>query len=398
MKYFNIASDFKRETIDEYYRLNNTYKDSKLIETYGSITIGNTCEGGRVYNDIPKVDIKALKSYIEYSKSKGIDFNYSLNGSCMGNKEFTKKGAEGVIKFLVQLYGAGVRKLTIALPSIMDMVKLTGLDFEIKVSIICQITNVNKAMAYKSAGVDRIVVDESLNRDFVTLKRIREAFGEKVEIIANSLCYKECTYRMFHYNQTAHDSVDKIETSIITYYNHKCMLKRAERVGNFFKLCWVRPEDIKYYTGIGIKYFKLQGRHTALKGNPARTLEAYFKETYDGNLIDLLELFGSPYAFKINLDNKKLEGYIKPFYEVPGFCKRDCDKCGYCELFAKRNIDYENAKEINNMAKEFYSKYDEYMDMIKPISNKAGDGKENEYSQGEMLLKTKHMNCDFDLE
>ncbi len=46
MKYFSIPADFKKETIDEYLRLNNTYKDCKVLETYGNLSIGNMLESG----------------------------------------------------------------------------------------------------------------------------------------------------------------------------------------------------------------------------------------------------------------------------------------------------------------------------------------------------------------
>lgn len=367
MKYFNIAADFKKETIDGYDRLNQTYTDSRIIETYGNITVGNHFEGGRVMADIPKIDLEALQSYIAYSRSKGIDFNYSLNGSCMGNREFTEVGANELYRFLTRLHQAGVTRLTVSIPSVMELVKSMNLGFEIKVSIICQITNANKAISYKNTGVDRLVVDESLNRDFEKLRQVREAFGEKTEIIANSMCYKDCTFRMFHYNQTAHDSVNNHIESINTYYNHRCMLKRAEEPGNFLKLCWVRPEDLKHYVKIGIQYFKIQGRHTAFKGDPVRAAEAYCKESYEGNLIDLMELFSTPYAFKINLDNRKLEGYLQPFIDNPHFCKRYCAKCGYCDAFARKHLDYGAAQEINQLAVRFYHDYDQFSDMLRQL-------------------------------
>ncbi|HEX3045914.1 MAG TPA: hypothetical protein VHY08_14245, partial [Bacillota bacterium] len=64
MNYFNIAADFKKETIDGYDRLNRTYPDSKIIETYGNITLGNQFTGGRVFDDIPKIDMKAFTDYL----------------------------------------------------------------------------------------------------------------------------------------------------------------------------------------------------------------------------------------------------------------------------------------------------------------------------------------------
>ncbi|MEF2965788.1 U32 family peptidase [Paenibacillus sp. M1] len=364
MKYYTVAADFKKETIDGYAKLNANYKDSKVLETYGQATIGGILEGGRVLDDIPAISFKELQDYIEYSNSKGIGFNYSLNGSCMGNKEFTEDGVKEIKGFLYKLYDIGVRGLTVALPSLIEIIKSTGLDFEIKASIITKIDNVNKALFYKSMGCERIVTDESLNRSFKDLKNIRQAYGEKVEIIINSLCHKDCAYRMFHYNQTAHDSVDKMTHSINTFYNHRCMLKRAENVGEVFKLCWVRPEDIKLYEEIGITYYKVQGRHTVSGGDPIRALECYFKQSFDGNLIDLLELFNSPYNFKFNLDNKKLDGFIKPFKEVDNFCKRNCYSCGYCERFAQKNLDYDEAVQINKLATEFYENCDEFKNLI----------------------------------
>lgn len=367
MKYFNIAADFKKETIDAYARLNETYQDSKVIETYGNLTIGNTFEGGRLYDDIPKVDIHTLKSYIDYSQSRGIDFNYTLNGACMGNREFTKAGIIELKEFLIKLYRAGVRRLTIALPSVITLVKSMRLDFEVKASVICQITNANKALSFKRAGADRIVIDESLNRDFSSLRDIREAFGEKAEIIINSVCYKDCIYRIFHYNQIAHCSVNNAPESIISFYNNKCMLKRAEEVGNYLKMCWVRPEDIQYYHEIGINYYKLQGRHTVLQGDPVRAIETYFKQSYDGDLIDLLNFFIPNYKLKVGLDNQKLDGYIKPFFETPGFCKEDCKRCGYCDAFAKNGINYERINRINMIANKYVTEYDQFTNLLKSI-------------------------------
>ena len=93
---------------------------------------------------------------------------------------------------------------------------------------------------------------------------------------------------------------------------------------------------MQYYEAIGIHFFKIQGRHTVVQGDPVRAVESFFKRSYDGNLIDLLELFNSPYTFKNSLDNKKLDGFLKPFAEHPGFCKNNCDKCGYCSCFAEK--------------------------------------------------------------
>ncbi len=285
----------------------------------------------------------------------------------MHNREFTEEGVLQIKKFMSKLYEIGVRNLTICLPSLMEIVQSMNYDFNIKVSVICSITNANKARVYKNIGAERIVVDESLNKDFAALKRIRDAFGEKVEVIINTICHKDCTYRMFHYNQIAGDSVQVSSEASVNYYSHRCLLRRYSDITNLLKLSWVRPEDLKYYTSIGINYFKFQGRQAVLSGEPVRAVEHYFKEEYDGDLMELLNMFAQLSSFKVAVDNKKLDGFIKPFYEKENFCKNDCLKCNYCETFSKKCIDYDQANEVIELAKDFYGKYDSFTTMIESI-------------------------------
>lgn len=367
MKYFNIPADFKTETIDRYDELAQKYTDSKVVETYGQITLGNRIGSGRAYDLIPKIDINELERYIAYSKKKNIGFNYTLNTTCMGNKEFSKEGVREIIEFLDELHEAGVRSLTVTLPSMIEIIRLRNYDFEIKASTVCQIINANKAMSYKKMGVDKIVIDESINRDFEALKHIRNAFGEKVEVITNVICHKNCIYEMFHHNQTSHDAGINSDESSATYYSHRCMMKRCESPENIMKLAWIRPEDLKYYTEIGINYFKLQGRQAVIKGDPVKATKCYFDEAYDGNLMELLDMFSPTNSFMVFINNKELDGFIKPFYENPGFCKNDCTICNYCNSFAKKHISMENVQEVFNMANDFFGKYDHFINIVKEI-------------------------------
>ncbi len=41
--------------------------------------------------------------------------------------------------------------------------------------------------------------------------------------------------------------------------------------------------------------------------------------------MELLDSFSPTNNFKIHMDNKKLDGFIKPFVEKDNFCKNDCD-------------------------------------------------------------------------
>jgi collagenase-like PrtC family protease len=378
MNHYSLPADFKKETIDKYYQLNQKYEGSKVSETYGNITVGNFFGSGRSADLLPEIDIDALGEYVAYSQQKRIDFNYTINASHLQNKEFTRKGMLEILNFLGKLHRAGIRSITVALPSLMEIVKASKYDFSIKASVICQITNVNRAMVFKNMGIERMVVDESINRQFYELKRIREAFGDKIEVIINSICFKNCTSRMFHYNQISTDSVKVTNEASANYYTHRCLLKRFENKGNLLKLTWIRPEDIKYYTGIGINYFKFQGRHTVVKGDPARALECYFEESYDGDLLELLDMFNPTSHFRVKIDNKRLEGFLDPYFRKENFCNNDCTHCNYCESFAEKCIDSKELEDIHTNANEFFGQYDKFKQLLDSVTAENEDIKKED--------------------
>jgi len=364
MQYFSVPADFNEETIDKYFKLNSKYKNKCVKETYGQITTDNKLSSGRL--SVPKVNFDKLERYVKYSKKKGIDFSYTLNGLSMNNMEFTKDGIEDIVSFLHKIYNLGIRNLTVAMPSLIELIISTNLNFNIKASTICQITNSNKADNYKRLGVNRIVVDESINRKFNNLKDIRNSFGENVEIIVNSICNKDCIYRMFHYNQIANDYPRVKSNAGIKYYPNRCMLWRYNNISNILKLAWIRPEDIKYYSDIGINFFKIQGRQLVLVGNPVRTIECYFKESFDGNLFELLNLFTPNFQNDIFIDNKKLDGFIIPFVKGK-LCNSNCNECSYCVEKAN-SIGLQKQYKLKNIINDYISKHDDFTKMVKFIS------------------------------
>lgn len=364
MNYYSLPADYKFETIDKFVDLNNTYENSKVLETYGNITLGQTIESGRPIDMLPKIDLMNLNKYVAYSKKQGIGFNYTLNASHMNNKEFTEEGVKNILNFIEQLHLIGVNSLTVTLPSVFEIIKATKHNFEIKISVICAINNANKAIAYKNLGAKRIVVDESINRNFKQLRNIVNAFGDKVEVIVNQVCNKNCIYRIFHYNQISSDSIKILNKTSVDYYSHRCLLQRYNHVSNILKMTWIRPEDIKFYNNIGINHFKLQGRQLVHKGDIVKTVEYYFKESFEGNLMDLIYIFNPTNRSEITVNNKKLDGFIKPFYENKHFCNNFCDSCKYCENFAKKCINEIEAKEAHSLAKGLCDTNDQLKNLI----------------------------------
>ena len=364
----SVPADFKNDTLNEYKRLNQQYSDSKVYETYGEITIDNKFGSGRAADLLPKVDIQKLRVYIDYSHQVGIKFNYTFNTTCLGNFELTEQGQEEIAEFFCLLEQLGIDSITVSIPALMELIHNLGYKFEVKASTLCNIINANKAKAIKQMGCSRIVVDESINRDFRQLKNIVGILSDEVELIVNVICNKNCIYRMFHQNQVSHDYDPSIKSH--TYYSHRCMMKRIGLIENLFLMNWIRPEDIHYYESIGISHFKLQGRQAVLTGNPVKAVKSYMSRNYNGNLLELLDLFSPTNSFMSYIDNKKIGNFIERFYENPDFCQNNCIACGYCKSIALKVLDVNKTNELNRKASLFYQQYDPFFQTIKKIKAK----------------------------
>lgn len=391
MNYYSLPSDFKKETIDEYVKLNDRYSQSKINETYGQITEGIFTGSGRSFKLLPKIDLHQLEDYVSYSQLKGIKFNYTLNAACLGNTEFSEKGMMDLKIFLLSLNNINIKSFTLALPSLMEFVKIIIPDSEIKVSAISNIISPDNALFYKNLGVQRIVPNTDINRDFKQLESISQSFGQGVEIIVNSVCFKNCPYKIFHYNHESHSNNENQDVD--NYYFQRCTMQKAGDLKNVIRLNWIRPEDISLYEEIGIRYFKIQGRNNVYTGDPCRTVEAYFKKDYNGNLYDLLTLFSPINSYHPNIDNKKLDGFVKRFKSDRNFCKNICSNCNYCDSFAQKSMDYELSKELNESTLELYYAIDDFKKLANKVKVKVKVKEEKKIIEATIIKKeTKDFN------
>ncbi len=371
MNKFSVPADFNVETLNAYNRLNEQY-DDYIHETYGQLNFEKNILGsGRSADKLPYVNKKQLEKYISYSESKNIDFNYVLNTTCLSNQDFTRDGIKNIIKFLKYLHDVGVKSITVCLPSLIELIRESGLPFKIKASTVCSITNSDKARSYLSMNVDRIVVDESINRNFCELKNILHVTS-KVEMIVNVVCYKNCIYRPFHHNQMSHDY--ECNKSSANFYSHRCIMKRIEKPENILKMPFIRPEDLHYYEEIGIHYYKIQGRQAVAKGDIVKTVISYLNKSYEGDLLDLLDCFSPTNSFRVKIDNRKLDRFIEPFLDN-NFCNDNCETCLYCNKYFNDNLSFDESMKVNKLAMKYYQSTDDYKQMIKSIMESTYDKK-----------------------
>lgn len=349
MKIFSVPADFSEETINTYSELNQKYPDAYIGETYGQITKDYMHMSGRAAKSLPQIGMKELEKFVNISLKRGIKFNYTLNAACFGNYEFTDNGIREIERLLKDLNDIGVSNMTLSTPSVIELVKRFAPNMDIKVSAICQIDSIMKMEHYLSLGVERYVVEPSIVREFDILKNMVKKSDGKMEIIINDKCMKNCPYKIFHYNQTAHDNDERAES----YYFMNCGMRKSHNLQWYLNLNWVRPEDIHLYEELGIKYYKVEGREFVLKGDVVRLLEAYIKESFDGNLLELLHIF-APYDTEHQpyIDNKSLDGFVDAFYNNKVHCKQMCDSCGHCKRFMQKSYNFPDG--LGNIAYDFY--------------------------------------------
>lgn len=368
IKFFSIPADFSLDNLHKIHDLNQKYEDSFVDELYGQITDAPILESGRVTSTIPQVTFKELEQYVKECNKYKIKFNYTLNPSCMGNFEFTNIGIKTIIGFIKKLREIGIVDITVTIPALMELIQSVSKDFKIKASAICEIINPTKAIFYQNIGVDKIVLDPDITRNFGVLKNIRKVFKGKIEIIANNVCLKNCPYKKFHYNHDSH-CIEKDPNIILDYYTNRCSLQKASNFENPIKLNWIRPEDLSFYTDIGIQYFKIQGRQNIIKGDIIRTLEAYMSMNYEGNLFDLITIFAQYNSFQVYIDNKKLKGFLRPFATGKLTCEDICEECRYCYNYMSRSTFIDDAKIKNENCQKFFQDYDKYKITINQLSS-----------------------------
>jgi collagenase-like PrtC family protease len=332
---------------------------SRVLEIYGKLS-SDPVGGGRPSFMLPHIDKSKVKDYILNVHEYGLKFNYLLNATCLGNIEWSVRGQKSLRSFLDWLSAIGVDTVTVSIPYLMELAKKHYPHFKTKVSVCAQVSDPFQARYWESLGADEIALSPwRLNRDFETLKVIRQAVKCGLQIYANTRCLRGCPFVQYHYSSHSHSSRTGDKESTINYCKFSCNYLLLEQPWRLIASSWIRPEDLHYYEEIGINTVKLSERGMTTE-QILRIVSAYTKERYEGNLMELLCVIPgkrlalgkkrrvkvSPLSALLNqmldsdptfLDNSKLDGFLKFF--VNGKCRGvNCDGCGYCQSIADKAL------------------------------------------------------------
>ncbi len=360
-------------------------KGTCVEEVYGKLP-SDVIGGVRPAFLLPQISREEAEDHVRCVKEKGIRFNYLINTMCLNNIHYSRDGYRAIVELLEWISSIGVDVVTVGFPYMIRLVQEVLPGMKIKASSVCRINSVSRARQYEDFGVDEIIIDENINRDFDTLTAIRKALRCELELIANPCCLHDCPHQLEHVAHDGHASQDHSMNNYcylqFPYYN--CTMKKFTDPVEIIKARWIRPEDLEVYEAMGYQKFKIVERFKRTEVL-ASTVAAYAQRRFDGNLIDILtltnpdvylkpdmEYFNKPehvnvpmiaqvgglmdFALRdfIYIDNRKLDGFIE-FFQKNGSCRnRDCSQCGYCQKVFEKSTRFD-ADEAQMRRKGFES-------------------------------------------
>jgi collagenase-like PrtC family protease len=287
----------------------------------------------------PAMDFNEFKRVVDRIHESGIRANLLLNSICEGSDWYSSGALKLTMDYLKRVHEEhGVEGVTIANPLYIREVRKRFPALEISASVLGDIDCVQKAVIFKRAGADVITPDVNINRNLTLLRKIKDAAGTEIKLMANEGCLHRCAFRKFHFNYISHKSrnPDKGMKSEDNVFSLNCLQMSKSDLSQIFKSCWIRPEDAGNYGQI-TGYFKIVGR-TSSKSMLVRSVKAYLQESWDGDLLELMagNLYSLGMSYFIHLDNKILDeiGFFKKVVS----CDKECIDCAYCEELAARLI------------------------------------------------------------
>ncbi|QXE90855.1 U32 family peptidase [Geomonas subterranea] len=374
---FSVATNFEADLLP-------ALEGYPVAELFGKLP-ADSVGGGRASFMLAPLSKARFRAHVQEAARRGIGFNYLVNPACMDNREFIRKGQAELERLLAFVEECGVTSVTVSLPFLLPIIKKRHPRLKVRVGVYARVDCVAKARFWEDLGADCITLESiAVNRDFPMLGSIRQAVGLELQLIANSNCLIFCPLSGQHMVNLSHAS-QKGHASrgfMIDYCALKCSALKLADPSHYLRSEFIRPEDMKVYTGLGFNSFKILER-----GAPtdvlARRVRAYAEGRFDGNLLDLIQPYGyktsSPkggrlldfqrfarFFFRpmavsqtgllrlkrlaekrgllaglpwdpVFIDNRLLDGFLDGMREID--CRSgDCSRCGYCERWSREAV------------------------------------------------------------
>lgn len=366
-------------------------KGYPVVELFGKLR-EDAVGGGRAPYQLARVSRKRLADHVRQARLAGIEFNYLLNASCLGNREMTRAGQREIEELAGWLCGIGVASVTVSSPYLLTLIKTRYPGLKVRVSVFGGVDRVRKAQMWEELGADCIVLDSILvNRELGVLERIRKRVRCDLALLVNNNCLSGCALSPMHMNALSHagQSWNGNRGFFIDWCFLRCTEMKLRDPVNYLRSEWIRPEDLHVYEDLGYDLFKIAERDIPTPLMVTR-VRAYAGRRYDGNLLDLVQ----PYAFQgveqndryyrrgpawilrfllrpflvnparmmllkrvadlrhmtrpltgeapVHIDNRALDGFLDRFRES-GCRDVECEECRWCHDFVRKAVRIDEA-------------------------------------------------------
>jgi collagenase-like PrtC family protease len=371
-------------------------REYPVREVYGRLP-RDPVGGGRAAYCASLLGPRRLAEYVAAVNRHGMTFDYVLNASCLGNREWSRGWQRRLAKFAGWLVEIGVRTVTVSTPYLLERIKRLQPGLQVRVGIYAQVDTPRRARFWEELGADSIVLESfSINRDFARLAAIRKAVRCDLHLVVNHICLPNCPIQPYHQSGCSHSSAEPGRL-FVDYCFLRCSRRRLLDPASFVRSQWIRPEDLHVYEAMGFQHFKLLERDIP-SGELIKRVRAYAERRWDGNLAELLLPYGfrtpiprarfwalrhffkpgqvSPVALQPLLDLARHEGMLYPLERLPvvvealripvdfieGFRNRDCaslrcEDCRYCDRIASEAVRVDRAH--RDAAIKLYGQADE---------------------------------------
>lgn len=292
--------------------------------------------GARAKKWLPVAALEEVEEHIARARAAGIDFYYTMNNSCGGNREFTAEGQRWLIQRLGWLEDVGAAGIVATNPYVIEVAKRRQPHLRVSLSSIVNVDSVDKALFYQNLGVDAIYLAEYLNRNFKMLRALRKKLKCDLVPIVNLGCLVHCPVRDYHANFVSHSAECLDRGCYLDYSLTKCTQMKSMTPVELIKAPWIRPEDLWRYEELGFTHFKIAGRERGREWI-LRAIVAYAGRKYAGRLNDIVLGFDGidPFGeFPVSLDNRGLDGFLDFFQSRD--CRLGCDGCHHCAQWLER--------------------------------------------------------------
>lgn len=361
---FSVPTNYTDNQLFELDKLNKESSNGRKIKELYDSMLGAPIGTIRPAVTLPQINEAELLDYITKAKKYNFEFDYIMNGTVSDGIEYSDEGKQQIIDFVGKLLNAGVKRITVSIPYLIRFIKHYYPNINITASICAEIESVQRAKDFEAIGADMIMPAKDLNRDFDTLEKIVRNTALDVKVLCTTPCIYKCSDLYYHMNLSAVRD-NRLASSFVkkgeflSYTTARCQRRKLEKLEEYIKSPWIRPEDVNVYEKIGIQNFKLDGRDKKEEYN-INVAKAYMQGDYKGNLLYLMQWFYPKdreelerekneefWRLGVYVDNKKLDGFISKFADKKISCASGCGNCRYCEGWAKKvvEIQQENVAE-----------------------------------------------------